>query len=115
MPVQGDAFIRSLVDRFPQLRPALVEHTEDNFGEVLPHVFLAEVMRYLVAQWLRGGSSDVSAIVEYVEAAFATGDSDLEALISTGFLEALPRCGEPGYELRRQLGPKLSAEAARVA
>lgn len=120
MSASGEGFIHDLVDRFPDLQPVLAEHVEDNFGEVLPHVFLAEVMRCVVELDQPNGGSraepDVAgAILKHLEARFDTGDSDLDALISTGFLEVLPRPGEPGETLRGRLGPKLAAEAARVA
>lgn len=118
MSASGERFIHELVARVPDLRPALAEHVEDNFGEVLPNVFLAEVMRRLVdldqAKGCRGDSDVIGTIINHIETRFEVGDSELDALISTGFVEVLPRPGESGEALRRRLGPKLAAEAARV-
>jgi hypothetical protein len=41
MNEQTVAFVRSMVARLPNLSELFEEHVKDNFGEVLPHVFLA--------------------------------------------------------------------------
>ena len=38
-------FIHHLIDEVPRLRPLLEEHLNDNYNEVLPHLFLADVLR----------------------------------------------------------------------
>ena len=40
------AFTGALVWMFPELMPAFGEHLVDNEGEVLPHVFMAQVERW---------------------------------------------------------------------
>lgn len=117
---EGDVrFIRQLVDEFPGLRPALDEHVEDNYGEVLAHPFLADALRLVLATLDDGPRRvpglDVQRMLEYLERRFTEGDEDLQELISTGFLESLPRADEPGHRVRAMLGPTLRAEAERVA
>jgi hypothetical protein len=111
-------FIRDLGASFPALRPMLAEHVEDNFGDVLPHLFLADVLRWLLAQLDEGGGDDraeITDILSFLEDAFSAGDEERQELISTGFVENLPRPGEPGARIRRMLGPELRDEAGRVA
>src|ERR1700710_462665 len=45
MTSANEAPVRDLVARHSELAPDLAEHLDDNFGEVLPHVLLADVMR----------------------------------------------------------------------
>lgn len=111
-------FIHELVAAFPVLRPMLAEHLDDNFGDVLPHLFLAGVLRLLLARIDEGGGNDREEIVNilaFLEDAFSAGDEERQELISTGFVENLPRVGEAGEGIRHVLGPKLRDEAGRVA
>ena len=111
-------FVRGLVSEFPELRSLLDEHLEDNFGRVLPHPFLADVLREAltaVEADQRDCGLDVEVLLNYLEEAFREGDEERQELISTGFVENLPRSGEPGYAIRGMLGPALRAEAERVA
>lgn len=45
-----EATILQLVAAHPALAPVLAEHLEDNFGEMLPHLVMADVVRWLVAR-----------------------------------------------------------------
>ena len=116
---KDEAFVRELVDRFPELKPMLDEHLDDNFGSVLPHLFLADVMRFIAATCsspdAARGKQAVQPILDYLEARFRDGDDKVKELISVSFVEVLPRPGEIGYEIRELLGPELAAEAERVA
>lgn len=112
-------FVHDLVDGFPELDPVLKEHLKDNYGEVLPHLFLADVLRLTIARLQSGASKTedlvVGRLLTYLERSFREGDDERQELISTGFVENLPRVNEPGHEVRAMLGPTLKAEAARVA
>ena len=104
-------FVYDLVDEAPGLRPLLDEHLDDNYGDVLPHLFLADFVRFAV-----GHLEDPVTLgaLEHLEHAFRAGDDERQELISTGFVENLPAVGEPGDELRTKLGRALRAEVARV-
>lgn len=111
-------FTRDFVAAFPGLQPMLSEHLEDNFGEVLPHLFLADVLRWLVSQSASAegdGAAEVLPVLSFLEDAFEAGDDERQELISTGFLENLPRADEGGSTIRDMLPPKLRDEAGRVA
>jgi hypothetical protein len=44
------AFIAELLADVPGLRPSYLEHLDDNFGELLPHVFFGDVTDWAVEQ-----------------------------------------------------------------
>ena len=115
MTPTNDALVRDLVARHADLEPDLTEHLDDNFGELLPHVFLADVLRRAIELHETGHPDRAKAILDDLEQRFAGGDAALQELISTGFVESLPYAGERGYGIRAALGPALRAEAAQVA
>ena len=117
MSKRTEDFVRSLVRRFPDLEPLLEEHVADNFGELLPHVFFGDLTRWVLSlleptagpeRFERG--SQLRGILSALEMAYASGDDELEELISVSFLEHLPRPGEHHSEIRSMLGARLSAQ-----
>jgi hypothetical protein len=118
MSDQATKFVRATAVRFPELHDLLDEHTKDNRGEILPHVFLGELTRYLLSVLSRSNTGadlqvrrQLRQILDHLETAFASGDAELQELISTSFLENLPRPGEEGGQIRDLLGPRLKKEA----
>jgi hypothetical protein len=109
-----EELVQLLVDAFPPLRPLLDEHLDDQFGEVLPYLFLADVSRYLVDLIESGRRQDALPVLDWLERRFRAGSEEEQTLIAAGFLEALPRPDEPGAAVRDALGPALSDELARV-
>lgn len=107
------SFVRSMVARFPSLSALLEAHIKDNLGEMLPHVFLGDVTRYVLSLLLAVGAGGLPArrelrgILDYLEEAFDDGDEELQELISVSFLENLPRPGQTGAEIRKMVGPNL--------
>lgn len=113
-------FIERLVDRFPALKPIFDEHISDNFGEVLPHLFLGDLTRYVVARFVEGegesprqsneAEQDVRRLLNELEQVYADGDGEIQELMSVSFLENLPRPGEEASGVRAWLGPEFSAQ-----
>lgn len=108
------AFVRSLVSRFAGLRELLEEHVEDNFGEILPHVFFGDLTRYilsLLSAATAGGGlpprSELREILDYLEEAYSEANEEIQELISVSFLENLPRPGENGSQIREMIGRQL--------
>jgi hypothetical protein len=114
-----NAFVKSLVSRFPILEPILVEHLEDH-GQILPHLFFADLTRYLVSSFVttesRGQlpSLGLREILDHLESVFAENDEDLSGLIDTSFLQNLPYAHEEGYRICKLLGPKSRARLHEV-
>lgn len=101
----------ALVHQFPGLPPALQEHLNEQEGELLPHLFMADVERWAEAEVvnrLPQSQSSITGILNFFEAAFGNDDAEIVELIHVSFLEHLPRPGQPGSELRGILGPLLT-------
>ncbi len=113
-----------LVERFGWLEPLLQEHLADNFGEVLPHLFLGDVTRHLVTRTIQerqanpdeaaAARKEVEEMLDALKQEFTAGDEEVEELITVSFLENLPRNGEPGDALRLRLGPALREQLKRI-
>jgi hypothetical protein len=102
------SFVRSIVARFPGLTTLLDEHIENNFGEVLPHVFFGDVTRYVLSLVATNDDSlsprrELRDVLDYLEEAYTGGDEELQELIAVSFLENLPRPGETGAGIRGML------------
>lgn len=110
------AFVGSLVYEFPPLLGLLQEHLDDQDGEVLPHLFMADLERCIEAQVVgQDGQSSklIPKILAFLEAAVGR-DDEIAGLIHTSFLEHLPRPGQPGAEIRTKLGPALSERLQQI-
>jgi hypothetical protein len=104
------AFVGALAYAIPALRPVLQEHLDDQEGEVLPHLFMADVERWIhleVVNRPKQSSDVVARVLEFLEEAYALGDPEVTELISVSFLEHLPRPGELGSEVHTMVGPHL--------
>lgn len=100
--------LRRLVETHPDIAGLLSEHLEDNEGELLPHLLLADVIRWLVAH--RKTEAQVRAsILDYLDAAFIAGPDEVRGLIQVSGVEMIPDPGQPGAELRAMLGPSLAS------
>ena len=118
-------FIERLVSACEYLRGPLDEHKSDNFGEVLPHLFIADVARLAVDRFfaLRNAPPDSRKQLEsrlqklsaFLEDSYEKDGPEVEELLSVSFLEHLPRLGEePAWRIREWLGPKMQAQLAVI-
>ncbi len=112
-----EAFVRALVQRFPSLTPLLEEHLADNFGDLLPHLFLDDVVRWALdlmamarAERSVTAQRELCEFLSHFEDAYASGNVELQELLSVSFLENLPRPHEDGAEIRAHLGPNLTKQ-----
>ena len=111
------AFVGSLAYQFPALRPLLQVHLDDQDGEILPHLFMADLERWAEAQiQARDEASHLllEQVLAFLEMAYSTQGAEVEELIAVSFLEHLPRPGEPGAELRTLVGPNLAEQLERI-
>jgi hypothetical protein len=113
----SEAFLRDLVHDHSWLEPVLAEHIADNH-EVLTHVLMGGITRVLVAAHMdssHGSHERVVSVLKDLESAFAAPtavpDSEVgvRGLIALSFLFNLPDPGEPGFDIRKMLGPSLAA------
>jgi hypothetical protein len=108
-----------LVERFGWLEPLLREHLADNFGEVLPHLFLGDVTRYLVTRMIHewqanpdeaaAARNEVDEMLDALEQEFMAGDEEVEDLIAVSFLENLPRKGSQATRSARGWGQHFAS------
>lgn len=109
MRVVQVAVLGALAWHFPGLRPELDEHLADNEGEILPHVLMSAYERW-AEQAFQAADPALSPFLDFLEDAYRNGGDAVEELISVSFLEHLPRPGEPGSDLRQQVGPALARQ-----
>ena len=111
-------FVERLVSLFPYLSALLLEHKSDNFGEILLHLFIADLARKATDMYvaLRSKSSDdrdqletsLRNLLAFLETSYRSNDTEVRELLSASFLENLPRQGEgEGWRIRQWLGPKM--------
>ncbi len=105
----SESLARQLVVEFPALSPVMEEHLEDQEGELLPYLFMADVARWAYASY-RSDSSSVGRLVDWLDAEFAAADPVEKDLIGLGFVEAIPSPPE-GSPLLLRLGPHLTRVA----
>ena len=92
---------RDLVAVAPALGPVLAAHRAEFDGELLPHLFMADVTRWLVT----GGPA--ASVLAVLERHLAEGDTEVQNVIALSFLENLEATDTA---LRAALGPGLRAE-----
>jgi hypothetical protein len=111
----SEALVERLVRAAPALAPLLDELREADLGDALPQFFLDEAARRLTGRAAGGDAgavADLTAVANLLEEAFG-GSDELDELIASSFLVALPYRSEPGGDLVRLLGPRLSEELRR--
>jgi hypothetical protein len=98
--------IPELVDQLLRAEPALDavlrEHIADNH-ELLSHLYMADVTRWLVAN---GPAAPVLAVLE---AALIDGDPDVRDVLLGSFVENIEQDDPAYWPLRWALGPALRA------
>lgn len=108
--IQPDAvaYTGALVWRYPDLLEPFGEHLLDNGGEVLPHVFMADVERWAEALVVERRELLIDLLAE-LDRALSSGCDAVVNLIDVSFVENLPYPGEPNAEIRELLPPGLRA------
>jgi len=105
--MDAEEFIKKLLTLAPKLKLPYQQHLEDN-GKLLPHVFMGDVTRFIISEVESGvGSQDVNNLLNYFEDALATGDKDIENLISVSFVENLIGEEKTINFIKPQSGPRL--------
>jgi hypothetical protein len=107
-----EAAVFRLVEAFPELFSDLQEHLAQD-GELLEFIFLADVERWAERTW-RLDATRVAALLSWLDEEYTQGDRKIQEWIAVGFVEVLPRPGEPAAALRLMLGPSLAALAKEL-
>ncbi|QBX56091.1 hypothetical protein EXE58_11860 [Nocardioides seonyuensis] len=109
MTANEDLMLR-VVEAFPELRPLLTEHLDDQEGELLPYLLMADIERWSETQ-VTGNAHRISELMTWFENAFSAGGEEIKDLIGVGFVEMLPHTPE-GDPILRLLGPELREVAS---
>jgi len=95
-----DTFVRAVVADAPELTPILDEHLEDNYQELLPHVLLGDITRWLEAA---AGTASAARVLGDLDDGLRNGSDDVRELVIVSFLENL----DDGSPLLALLTPTL--------
>jgi hypothetical protein len=115
MTLSYESIADELRARVPGFERVYDEHVRD-YDEVLPHVLLGDLVRFLDAEVrIRGPASHAArATVSLMEEALASDDPRLQELVVVSFLENLDPADETFPTVRGLFGPRLEAEYART-
>jgi hypothetical protein len=110
-PILADALSKSSASAAEMVR----EHVEFN-DEVLSTVLLGGFGRWYWKSLQEGRSDGPDALraAQVLADLFADGDDEMETVIATGFLEALPHPSEEGRDVVERLPPALREELRRM-
>lgn len=110
MSVSTISFVSHLAVKFPALEAAFAEHQEDNFGEVLPHLAMADFCRVICNA---SGKPDwIGEFLQELEENYAEDhDDDVSNLIAVSFIENLA-FPSGNQVLTVSLPPKLKRQYA---
>lgn len=112
IPPSTIACVNKLLEQVPELRPVYDEHIHDN-DDLLPHMFLGDVTRYVVQQVRSGDmgpTKPVSRILEFFEWCMVSSDDQVKELVSVSFVENLAEHDDVLARLKGLIGPKLAQE-----
>jgi len=104
--------VNQLLKQVPELQSAYDEHLRNN-DELLPHVFLGDVTRYVVRQ-VRSGETGLASPVERIlgvlEQCMASGEEYVTELVAVSFIENLYGEDDVVKKLKGLIGPHLEKE-----
>lgn len=109
MATPSETLAIRLVEEFPALAPVMTEHLEDQEGELLPYLFMADVARWAYAH-LSSEADLVGRLVDWLEIEFESAQPAEKDLIGLGFVEVIPFPPE-GAPLLLRLGLHLTRVA----
>jgi hypothetical protein len=107
----SDEFVRALVAQFPALRLYYEEHLQE-MGELLPHVFFGigeGLTDRVVDAYLRDeiDALDWRGVLDFLDEHFDRGDRQVDEVLVTDFLLAMPGPNQAGHALIDELPERL--------
>lgn len=106
------SFMEELLELVPELKPVYDEHIKDN-DEILSHLLLGDITRYVVQQLRIGATDDLSPLIrclDFFEVAMVSGDESVQELISVSFLENVVKYSGVLSKLKDLIGENLTEE-----
>lgn len=102
-----EAFVDRMVAIHPELEPLRRQHLDENFGDMLPHLWTSDLARYVVGRYQADGPVAVEPLLATLDAE-AGSSPEVDEMIAVSFVEFLPGPGEAGSEVTQHLGPRLT-------
>jgi hypothetical protein len=106
------AWIESLFDEFPDLRPIYEEHMASYHG-LLAHLLFGDVVRWIEGVYTAGDYATIRAFIDRIERDYPTLGPRAGNVVDVSFAEDLPFSGTPGGLIAQWLGPNLRREYLR--
>jgi hypothetical protein len=87
VPLVAQEFPERLVDAVPEAGAIVEEHLNDQDGELLLHLLVADIRRFVLAAHERGDEELTGRVLAFLDLALTTGDSAVENAIAVSFVE----------------------------
>lgn len=86
----GKNFVERLLRIVPELKVVYAEHLADNDNTLLPHVFMGDVVRFIVAKANGAGELPIlQKLTQHLESELDAGSAEATELIRASFVENL--------------------------
>ncbi|KRA97956.1 hypothetical protein ASD83_12895 [Devosia sp. Root685] len=121
MTISAKKFVSDIADNFEALRPEFEASLRDNFGEIIPHLIMADYCRAVISA--DPGSTWVREFLSTLEENFSDSEDDeVSNAIAVSFVEHLPQSNENhgvvpmlGRKLRNQYEAIMTVDGPRPA
>ncbi len=80
-------FVTDLVSSIPEAAPLVAEHLDDQEGELLLHLLVADFRRFLLDAWQRRDEDVLRRGLALLDVALTTGDEYVENAVAVSFVE----------------------------
>lgn len=107
-----ETFVRKLIEIEPKLEEHYRQHVADN-DTLLPHVFMGDVTRYILAERARDVES-IKRVLGFFESELASKDPAVRELIGASFVENLNGEQKARMELEQYMGSRLRREVQLI-
>jgi hypothetical protein len=84
--MNSSEFVGRVTDRVPEAGATVHEHLEDNEGELLLHLLMADLRRLAVAWFEDGALEPLQRLLTVVDAGLAEGDEGVENAVAVSFI-----------------------------
>lgn len=102
----------AILDSLPEASAFVAEHLDDNDGQVLLHLLVADLRRLAVDGW-RHNEDVASRCLALLEAALTSGDARVQNAVAVSFVEDVGWWDTDVQPFLATWPPALAAEAER--
>jgi hypothetical protein len=87
MTITRATFVDELQAAVPEVGPVVSEHLDDQGGELLLHLLMADLLRYAAAGFHAGDQEVVQRLLAFVDRALIDGDDPVANAVAVSFVE----------------------------